>query len=126
MKPCEPDLFTGLGRPKLPPGLKPRILTRARSAARSRPPLTDLLWESRRLRWAWAAMVVLLFAAQLILAAPLISPPGGPADPPAGPLAAAEPDLAPFLARHRIRDSEESPRLGGRLFMPPIHLAPLS
>ena len=121
----DPDLFTGVRPPRLPPGLKPRMLAHARARTRSDPPLVDRLWESRGLRLAGAATVAVRLAAHL-RAMPRISPSDAGPAPTAAAIAGADADLAPFLARHRIRDPRSSSPLGGRLFLPPVQLEPLS
>lgn len=70
------DIFTGMRRPAVPETLRGRVLAAARAAAgeavaRVRPLLTDILWESRPVRLAWAAAVVLGVATNLLLAASL-------------------------------------------------------
>ena len=118
----EPDLFAGFERPALSPDLKQQMLQRARYAARSQPSLTDRLWENHRLRLAWATTMVVLCLAHLYLAGPLMSPYFEPTRTrPADSVTAAESDLAPFLARHRTRDSSDSLRL--RAF--PMLLVPI-
>lgn len=76
-------LFENLRPPAAPAGLRERALARARAAADAAAPgplggedppvrpgwrsLTDLLWESRPLRLAWAAALVALVAVNLYL-----------------------------------------------------------
>lgn len=77
-----PDPLAGLSPPSAPPELKARVLAATRSALREPPPPVDLLnriWESRPLRLAWAASVLLLLAGHALVprspAAPPVTPP---------------------------------------------------
>ncbi len=117
------DLFEGLSRPALPENLKHHVLARARHAARDQRSLTDRLWENRGLRLAWAASVILLCGAQLYLAGPVPAMAR-----PAVTRPAAEPGLAPFLARHPTEDSSDPLRVVGfpMLFWPRVDLDEVS
>lgn len=82
--------FPALRPPRPPDALRERTLTRARAEARAaasdpaaragahqaeRRPLTDLLWESRLLRLAWAVALVTLIGVNLSLARRPAGPP---------------------------------------------------
>lgn len=125
MTPKRPDLFHGMGRPSVRPGLKQQVLARARSAAGVRPALADRLWESRPLRLAWTVAVVALLGVQLALAGsmdPSVASTEPPAThragvlPPARTIAGTDPDLVPFLDRHPTRRGWDA--------RPPVDLRP--
>ncbi len=123
MKQHLPDPFSGMRPPNLPAALRQRLLSRARAAAGSQPPLVDRLWRDRRLRWAWATTVVLLLGVQLLLAAGMTAEvaPKKSQLPTSGALL-VEPDLAPFLARHPLREeaSLSSWRSTHRSYLSPL------
>lgn len=67
------DPLTGLVPPGAPPELKARVLAASRAALLARPERPDrwnLLWESRPLRLAWAASLLLLLAGHAVLVGP--------------------------------------------------------
>ena len=118
MRRRETDPFAGMRRPELPGGLKHRMLARARREAVTRRSLVDRLWESQRLRWAWAASCVALLAVQLMLAAPGTTA-TGPAARGVTPIGTSEPDFEPFLARHPMRETPDTLRLHSFQFFVP-------
>lgn len=67
------DPLTGFVPPGAPPELKARVLTASRAAflaGPGRPDRWSLLWESRPLRLAWAATLLLLLAGHAVLVGP--------------------------------------------------------
>ena len=67
------DPLAGLAPPGAPPELKERVLAASRAAllsAPARPDRWNLLWESRPLRLAWAASVLLLLAGHIVVVRP--------------------------------------------------------
>lgn len=108
--------FLALRLPHPPDALRERTLTRARAEARAaaadpaarpgahragRRPLTDLLWESRPLRLAWAVTLVTLIGVNVSLARRPAGPPPEGAIPatrgPAGGTARSDGELRTLL-----------------------------
>jgi hypothetical protein len=67
------DPFAGLAPPPAPSDLRERVLAASRAALIAGPPRPDrwrLVWESRPLRLAWAASLLLLLAGHAVLVDP--------------------------------------------------------
>jgi len=105
------DPFSGMRPPTLPADFQQRLLSRARAAAVNQPPLVDRLWQDRRLRWAWAAMVVLLLGVHLLLVAEMTEAAGPKSGQPvAADGLAVESEWAPFLVRYSLREESSLAR----------------
>ncbi len=104
------EMFRGMESPALPDDLRGRVFSAVRGAMPSpKPTLVDGLWGSRRLRFAWAGLVLALLAGHASLSleawsvrAPEAAPAASLTD-----LGFAEGSLPPTLAR---RVQNNSPR----------------
>ena len=100
MTPLDRDLFRHMESPAPPPGLKGRILRRARAQATvEEPSLVERLWYSRPLRLSWATLVVLLVVVQI----QLLPSETSTHSPRETPTSWEIPELSPLLDRHRPR-----------------------
>jgi hypothetical protein len=106
------ELFRGMESPALPDDLRGRVFSAVREAMPSpAPAVVDGLWGSRRLRFAWAGLVLALLAGHASLSfeawsvrAPQAAPAASLTD-----LGLAEGSLPPTLAR-RLQNSSPRPR----------------
>lgn len=108
------DPLAGFAPPPAPPELRARVLAASRAAllaGPARPDRWSLLWESRPLRLAWAASLLLLLAGHALLVGPGSSPVEAAALPLSRSVSGADAELAAIGRLPRLDPDVRS--LGG-------------